>query len=359
VSCTRFDMTPEPLPRAADAEHLTLILRRSGALCAGRVCDVAMESSLRKLRSHVFRLRLTYDGKAEDAPRSLIFKTGHLAQNADPSSNVGRHEVAFYSDVASRLAARVVPRCFEAVWDATEGWHLLLEDLTESHFIPTEWPLPPAREQCETIVEAQARLHAAWWDDPGLGLSVGRWRSAADMNATLQRFAQQFERFADRHGDVITSERRALYERLLASASHLNARYQSRNLTIIHGDAHVWNCFMPRGGTGNALLFDWETWRIDTASDDLAYMMAMHWYPERRRRMERLLLDHYHTTLVEHGVSGYTRDALDYDYRFSALWQITWPIWQEAAKIPARVWWNNLERALLAVDDLGCRDLLG
>jgi hypothetical protein len=26
--------------------------------------------------------------------------------------------------------------------------------------------------------------------------------------------------------------------------------------------------------------------------------------------------------------------------------------------IPAVIWWNNLERILLAVDDLGCRDLL-
>jgi hypothetical protein len=26
--------------------------------------------------------------------------------------------------------------------------------------------------------------------------------------------------------------------------------------------------------------------------------------------------------------------------------------------IPPRVWWNNLERIMLAVDDLGCRDLL-
>ena len=30
----------------------------------------------------------------------------------------------------------------------------------------------------------------------------------------------------------------------------------------------------------------------------------------------------------------------------------------ESFDIPAVIWWNNLERALLAVDDLGCRDLL-
>jgi len=41
-----------------------------------------------------------------------------------------------------------------------------------------------------------------------------------------------------------------------------------------------------------------------------------------------------------------------------ALWQITTPVWQAANNIPPLIWWNNLERIHLAVDDLGCRDLL-
>ncbi len=56
--------------------------------------------------------------------------------------------------------------------------------------------------------------------------------------------------------------------------------------------------------------------------------------------------------------SGYDRQALHDDYRLSALWLITRPIGQAANNIAARVWWNNLERIMLAVDDLGCRDLL-
>jgi hypothetical protein len=32
-------------------------------------------------------------------------------------------------------------------------------------------------------------------------------------------------------------------------------------------------------------------------------------------------------------------------------------IWANIA-IPPALWWNNLERIMLAVEDLGCRDLL-
>jgi len=87
-------------------------------------------------------------------------------------------------------------------------------------------------------------------------------------------------------------------------------------------------------------------------------MMATHWYPDRRRRMERPLLDHYHTALVAHGVRGYDRRALDDDYRLSVLWQLMTPVWQSAIDIPPVIWWSHLERILLAIDDLGCRELL-
>ena len=77
-----------------------------------------------------------------------------------------------------------------------------------------------------------------------------------------------------------------------------------------------------------------------------------------RRRFERPLLDHYHAALIAQGVNGYDRKALDDDYRLSVLWRSTTPIWQATNNIPPVIWWNNLERVLLAVDDLGCRDLL-
>ena len=144
---------------------------------------------------------------------------------------------------------------------------------------------------------------------------------------TCRRFAERFARFADLVGDRLSRERRDLFERLLDAAPRLLARYHShRNVTIVQGDAHVWNSFLPREGGGDDVrLFDWDLWRIDVASDDLAYMMAMHWYPDLRRRMERPLLDRYHAALVAHGVRGYDRRALDDDYRLSVLWQITTP----------------------------------
>ena len=61
----------EPLPRAADAEHITEVLRRSGAKGLARVSNVAVTSSLKKLRSHTLRLHLDYESSTPDVPSSL------------------------------------------------------------------------------------------------------------------------------------------------------------------------------------------------------------------------------------------------------------------------------------------------
>ncbi len=353
-------MTEMLLPKAASPEHLTGALRKFTPFANVRVCDVVVESSHATILSEITRLRPIYDGEASGAPRTLILKTGHPDRLGDANWDAGRQEVAFYNEVAAAKPDQQVLRCFEAAWDAdTRAWHLLLEDLTDTHFIATTWPLPPTLEQCESIVRARARFHAAWWDEPRLGNSVGTWQDEPTMVENLKRFEEQLSLFTDRFGDRLPLERRNLYRRLIDGGLRLHTHYRShRNMTVVQGDSHVWNTFLPRDGGDDVRIFDWDCWRVDAAADDLAYMLALHWYPDRRRRMEQPLLDCYHSALLESGVKGYDRATLSEDYRLAVLWQATAPIWQAMSNIPPLIWWNNLERIFLAVDDLNCRELL-
>src|SRR5207245_2646626 len=93
------------LPGVTQPEHLSEALRRCGVLGAGRVRDVAVESSRATILSRIIRLRLAYDGDAGDAPRSVIFKTGRPERS---DGNAGRQEVAFYTRVAAVMSARLV-----------------------------------------------------------------------------------------------------------------------------------------------------------------------------------------------------------------------------------------------------------
>ncbi len=349
----------DPLLQLTSADHLNAILEQAGVLDGLRVRNVSIISDHQTLGSRIIRSRLTYDGPANGRPESLIIKTRMAEQHGTEWLN-GHREVAFYKDVAPSLPG-LVPRCFAADHaGATAPGHLILEDLTETHSLASEWPLPPTAAQCSTIVGSLGRLHAAWWDDPRLGVTVGDAFDDAAMNRFNLQVTSHFAVFADRLGDELSVERRAFYERLIEALPQLFERYRdARNITITHGDAHVWNCFLPLNGGTGARWFDWEGWRIRVPTNDLAYMMGLHWHSERRQRLERALLNHYHTVLQENGVSDYGRSDIWDDYRLSMLWIAVTPLFAAGLKLPPLYWWDNFLRVMAAVDDLECRDLLG
>lgn len=354
-------MTPPQLPAVVEPARLTAALRRSGVLDAGAVREVKVLHQHPAIVSHVIRLGLRYVGESAGAPHSIILKMPHSTY-AKALANSGRQEVAFYTRVAPNMPLQIVPRCYDGHFDEeSQAWHLLLEDLTESHEVAADWPLPPSRDQAMEIVMALARWHAAWWDHPSLGDTVGIWASADDSARHMEIFAGHYDRFADLLGTRLSEERHILYRRFIEKAERLLQRYHSHcHVTVAHGDAHTWNFLLPRAGVMDAVrIFDFDQWRINVPTNDLAYMMAVQWYPERRQALERTLLNRYHETLIENGVSGYTRGALDRDYRWSVLWHITKPVWQWSINIPPVIWWNNLERVMMAVEDLGCEELLG
>src|SRR5260370_30127748 len=93
----------------------------------------------------------------------------------------------------------------------------------------------------------------------------------------LQQFTEDLAGFTDRVGERLSPGRRDLYARLIDCEPRLQMRYRShRNMTIVQGDSHVWNCFLPRDRVkDDALLFDWDGWHVDVAAKDLSYMMAI------------------------------------------------------------------------------------
>ena len=345
------------VPPQLTPDQLTVLLRRAGVLAHGEVSEVAVETARDTLISHIVRLRLTYAGDA--GPSHVFFKTRRAG--GDPAlQQFGRKEAAFYLTVAGAMPAGLLPRCYDAVAEP-DHWHLLLEDLTVSHEASADWPLPPPIERFNLVLDAHARFHAAWWNDARLGTLVGGF---ADDTGALERslasFPKEVATFADRLGDRLSAERKRIYERVIAAASRLCARYRSHaHMTIVHGDAHVWNALLPRDPGGRDVrLIDWDAARLGVASDDLAYMMATHFFPDWRRRHEQESLRRYHGILVAHGVRDYSFEALVDDYRLSALWQIATPMWQANHGLPPWIWWNHLERVMAAVHDLGCLELL-
>lgn len=275
-----------------------------------------------------------------------------LTASADPLEHFMPGECAFYS---SSLARKLpVPRCLLALRDEeTGGSLLLLEDHRKTHKT-IEWPYQPNFEECGLAVETLGTVHAATMlTDIDANKLSERERELGSLVVSL------LPALFDKMGDALSRERRGLLEAALGQySSFKEQRYRSGRFPCTsQGDSHVWNFLYPRyPSSDRCLLLDWEYWYEDYGATDLAFMMSLQWYPERRARFEQPLLRRYLDRLQEEGIVGFSYDDLIEDYRIAHICSAIVPIY--LADLKKDVWWAHLERWFLAMDDLGARELL-
>ena len=99
-------------------------------------------------------------------------------------------------------------------------------------------------------------------------------------------------------------------------------------------------------------------WRVPHALDGAALRRALGSIDRGvRQRFEMPLLDRYHATLTDSGVTGYSRDSLHEDHRLAVLLHMRTPIARFSRTMSAYVWWPQLTRVQHAMEDLRCLDL--
>jgi hypothetical protein len=332
------------------ANTLSSWLYSSGTLPRGTVTDVRIDLEFETTISRLVFLAVAYSAEAPaDLPRCLVVKSPLVSSPASDTS-----EAQFYRHVASSIGSPPLVRCLAIVEDCV----IVLEDVRATHDHPP-WPLPPSRTHCELALDALARVHAQWWEAPALGHTVGKPHTSESLTKMVQGIAAHLPAFIDALGDALTVEARNVYERVFSSSLKPWLRLtDQRALTLIHGDAHTWNFLFPRSGDGTAFLIDWQLWHIDVGARDLAFLMALHWYPSRRGELERPLLRHYYEGLLAHGLNDYAFEELWLDYRRCVVRNLTIPILFWSRGMKPEGWWHRLECALAAYSDLDCDELL-
>lgn len=328
-------------------------LRRSGGLRGGAVAEIRIEQVIETSISTLTFLTATYTPDVpEDTPRHLIVKSP-LAWGKTRGDSSG--EAHFYRSVAPLLGGPPLVRCVAALAESDGAREtVVLEDLRGTHDHPP-WPLPPSRTQCELALDALVRVHAHWWEAPTLGHTVGQFHTAESLTSMVHGIAAHLPAFLDALGDSLTAAGRRVFERVFGSSLQPWLRLTDRRaLTVAHGDAHTWNFLFPRSGEGPAFLIDWQLWHLDLGARDLAFFMALHWYPSRRRELEVPLLEYYHQRLAAQGVAKYAFDELLLDYRRCVVRNLSIPILFWSRGMKPEGWWHRLECALAAYRDLDC-----
>ncbi len=344
-------------PNQISPEWLTECLRAKGSLSQGRVMAIS-GTQKESISAFVGKITVEYSEDASpNAPKELFLKTGY---SNDPENEDWEGEVFFYNHIARDCHSVAIP-CYDAAYAPNPArFHILLEDLTSSHTdIP--WPLLPTPEQYAQIVRCLASLHVLWWNNPRLGVEVKPRFPEVTFDVWFRTWEEQLKYFFDFLGDRLLSRRKDLYEwalpRLLKRIEQ--RRQNKQHLTIAHQDAHPYNFLFPKDKTSQTTrLVDWATWDVEFGARDLAYLIALHSFPEQRALIEKPLLHQYHDCLLSGGVSNYSWEQLWEDYRLFAAWNVLIPIEQCYWKVPTHVWWFHAERSILAFDNLNCIELL-
>jgi hypothetical protein len=332
-----------------EPEWLTEFLRAGGVLPSGKVAAVRVHRTSRHF-SAVARLEVQYSADTPPAVPTALF----LKRSDRPS------EVVFHGEVAPGLRDSPALRCLASrVEEEGTGTWLLFKDLSGTHFSLPE-NVPPTRVIYEQMVDCLAGLHVQRWEDARLREQFATRNGDPSYGFLFKQTLGAFSSFADALEDRLSDERRALYERVLAVWPRmcLDRIQQGRGVTLIHGDSHPWNFLLPRPGVaGRLTLADWADWRFDSGTHDLAFCVSLPCFPEQRARMERDLVRRYCQRLNEQGVR-YSWEECWLDYRKSVIGTLLFPVFWWSLGSPSSIWWPNLERAVLAFQDLGCAELL-
>ncbi|HEX8597768.1 MAG TPA: hypothetical protein VF952_04550 [Chloroflexia bacterium] len=352
-------------------QWLTTLLRHEGVLGSAEVVSVRVEPMDDVWNSKAYRFGLTYSGDTSGAPARLFLKL--------KSDHHGREEAEFYQYVrSSGVDLPVLVPCFSSEYDeATGNSHVLLADLSETHFTPftiaqfRALEVVPDPVYLQQIVDCVAEFHAYWWEHPLLGSGFAavdtRFASREGWMAGLEESGEELTAFLGLHADGLApglaNMLREVHLRLPALWDvYLADRIPPRRaLTLINGDCYFIQFLCPnRPNEARTHMIDLDSTNAFLPAFDLMYLFTTFWTREQRIEGGREIdaLKRYHERLQACGVAIYSFDELLLDYRISIAQNLLHPVWDQQHGASEAYWRPKLSCLIAAFEDWDCMELL-
>ncbi|MCP4425793.1 MAG: hypothetical protein GY803_14975 [Chloroflexi bacterium] len=344
-------------------EWLTTALTQNGALIQGQVASFAVEGGQGNWSTNA-KLRLTYTPEARgERPQRLFLKL--VNTDLDDDETFLPSEVPYYARDYVDVPDAPLITCYDAAnSDALKRYHILLEDVSETHTDAAE--KEPTLAYGLALAEGLAAMHARWQGADRLAEAGAKMHDAGHIRQFVAIAEPGVEHILTHAAHELEPHWPDLMRSLFAHHPQaLIERSQDVNgFTIIHGDAGEYNIMVPREGDASIYLIDRQpfNWSLTVwlGAYDLAYAMALDWEVETRRQYEIPVLKRYHAHLIKHGVTGYEWERLFDDYRLCVAMGVYIATEYCRGGVNERwfpVWLRMLQRLLTACDDLNCAEL--
>lgn len=293
-------------------------MRDGGFLPYYRVSEVRLREREESESATWYTLRVRYSdiSVTRSLPDNMVLKVYHAGQP------LADREVTFYATLLPSMRQAFgeddpgVCAGYDSFYDIeADQSHVLIAGLPSGYKQHRE-PIPPTRRHFAQLAETVARFHACFWQDDRLGNSIGLDLTEARLDDRLARQRDGFDRFLS---DGMIRLDPDQFAALSAVAGRMPADFRERlltrrHLTVIHNNLKPCNL---RYSHRACRILDWQHWRTGLAAEDLAYMIAFHWPPAKRKFEEPRFLQRHWGEMRRHGVSDYPYGAYLSDYRIA------------------------------------------
>ncbi|MGB9307274.1 MAG: phosphotransferase [Mycobacterium sp.] len=306
VSIPRYpgDVTPEWLSAA---------LSGRGAPVEVSAVDVAAIGTGQT--GATYRVTAEYESDPGGLPSTFVIKLPAQDDTVRERVVVGyRSECAFYATVADRVRVPT-PQCFYCeITEDAKDYALLLAD--QAPAVQGDQIAGCGEQEARLAAVAVAGLHAPSWCDPIWldfpGIAFGR-PDEASANGLGEVAKMSAEITLGKLGDRMTADDRETFTTTMGLVTPwLLAEYD--RFALLHGDYRLDNMLFDPDRTRVSVV-DWQTLGVGLPTRDLAYFTATSLDSQLRAAIENDLVDEYHRTLSDYGVTDYDRETCWRDYR--------------------------------------------
>lgn len=238
----------------------------------------------------------------------------------------GPSEVEYYTKDYVDLIDAPLVRCFDAKYEPSVGYHVLLEDLAATH--QDRRDAQPTLAYGKAVAQALGRMHRHHWQSRDVPSS------------------EAIDRYVDTIRTGLAPMERAtakpLRDRFERHAQAFRLRWGNpRGMSLLHGDLNSTNVLTPRDAEYPVYFldrqpFDWSL-TYGVAVSDLAYFMILWWPEQAQRACGVSVLRHWYDALQK---SDYTWRDAQADWRLSVEQCLNVPMgWCSNAKTLVDMRW--------------------
>lgn len=264
--------------------------------------------------------------------KAYLIKTNYV-QNDNTYHSIALNESQFYSFINDHnITDLPIAKCyFSHIMPDKQGRMLILDDLS-SDYSSAKTNLSD-KNIWLTAASTLAKLHAKFWNKPPNLFK--KKNNDIDQQIVKHRktLAESLDKFVTYIKDKVSPELIDIYKHVEKLSNQLFYEKLIRcqdmeNITLQHGDAHIYNFMFSKKHLHRALVTDFQFCNIGIACGDLAHLTRVNFADKFDITFHQDLVKNYYNNLLDNEVSNYSWENCWSDYRKHVACMLLIPMWQ-------------------------------